>query len=814
MERYACIHCHFYQPPRENPWLEAIELQDSAYPFHDWNERISAECYAANAYSRILAGDGRIERIVNNYSRISFNFGPTLLSWMQEKSPETYRAVLEGDKESRTAFSGHGSALAQGYNHIILPLANDRDKATQVRWGIRDFTHRFGRAPEGMWLPETAADLNTLEALAREGIRFTILAPRQAAKVRKKGDRNWRDVSNGRIDPTIPYELRLPSGRKICIFFYDGPISQGVAFEGLLDSGEYLSNRLLGAFSDQRPWPQQLVHIATDGETYGHHHRHGEMALTHALRLLDANPEVRITNYGEFLEKSPPAHDVRIFDNSSWSCVHGVERWKSDCGCNSGGRPGWNQGWRGPLREALDWLRDAVAPRFEEEGRKIFKDPWAAREDYISVILDRSDASVDGFFERNAAGEPGPEQKIRGLQLMEIQRQAMLMYTSCGWFFDEISGIETVQVLQYAGRVIQLGREIFGDSIESGFLERLERAAGNVPEHGNGRLVYEKFVNPAMVDLHKVGAHYAVSALFENYGERARIFCYDVEREDFRVQTSGRTKLVVGRARITSGITRKSSLVSFGVLHLGDHNVSGGIRDYLGEEAYETLNREIGDVFKTADLPEVIRNVDKHFGLGSYSLKLLFRDELRKVLRTILDQTLSDTEANHRQVYQQHATMMRFLASIGMPLPDPLKASATVALNAELRDAVSAGNPDASVIRGLLEEGGTIGIPLDAEGIGFALQKRIDAIAYDFREKPGDPDLLRRFEEAVDMGRDLPFDVLFRGAQNIHDDLRKTVYPDFLKKSREGDDPAALWVGRFRSVGEKLSFLPQEDENP
>jgi len=811
MDRYVCIHCHFYQPPRENPWLEAVELQDSAFPYHDWNERISAECYAANAFSRSLAGDGRIEKIVNNYSRISFNFGPTLLSWMEEKSPAVYRAILEGDRESRKTFSGHGSALAQGYNHIILPLANARDKATQVRWGIRDFTHRFGRPPEGMWLPETAADVGTLDVLAGEGIRFTILAPRQAAKVRKKGSRDWRDVSNGRIDPTIPYELRLPSGRKICLFFYDGPISQGVAFERLLDNGEFLANRLLGAFSDQRPWPQQLVHIATDGETYGHHHTHGEMALSKALQLLDANPEVRITNYGEHLERFPPTHDVRIFDNSSWSCVHGVERWRSDCGCNSGGRPGWNQEWRRPLREAMDGLRDTIAPLFEGEGRKVFKDPWAAREEYISVILDRSDASIDEFLARHAAGKLTPKQKTRALQLMEIQRQAMLMYTSCGWFFDDLSGIETVQVLQYAGRVIQLSGDIFGDSVEAGFLTRLERAKSNVPEHKDGRALYDKFVKPATVDLHKVAAHYAVSALFENYGERDRIYCYDVERHDIRVRTAGRTKLLLGRARVTSEITRKTAFVTFGVLHLGDHNISGGVRDFRGEEEYETLTREIGDVFKSADLPEAIRTVDKQFGLGTYSLKLLFRDELRKILHIILDQSLSGTEASHREIYNQHASMMRFLSGMDIPLPDPLHASAKVTLNAGLRRAVSAETLDATAIRGLLEEGSTIGIQLVSAGLGFPLQKRIDAIANDFREKPDDLGLLHRFEEAVEMGHDLPFEVLFWGAQNIYFELLQTVYPGFLTKSREGDEQAALWIGLFRSIGKKLSFVVPED---
>jgi len=426
------------------------------------------------------------------------------------------------------------------------------------------------------------------------------------------------------------------------------------------------------------------------------------------------------------------------------------------------------------------------------------------------VILDRSDASVDEFLGRHAAGELTSEQKIRALELMEIQRHAMLMYTSCGWFFDEISGIETVQVLQYAGRVVQLSRELFGDAVETGFLERLARAGSNMAEHGDGRAVYERFAKPAMVDLHKVGAHYAVSSLFENFGERSRIFCYDVEREDFRVQTAGRTKLILGKARITSGITRKSTFVSFGLLHLGDHNISGGIRDFRGDEAYETLAREIGDVFKTADLPEVIRAVDKHFGLGTYSLKLLFRDELRKILHMILDQTLSETEGSHRQIYQQNATMMRFLSGLGIPLPDPLFASARVALNTELRRAVSGESLDASVINGLLEESRGIGIPIDSAGLEFALQRRVEAIADDFREKPEDPDLLRRFEEAAGIANALPIKVLLWGAQNIYDEVLKTAYPGFLAKSLDGDEPAALWVGRFRSVGKKLSFLVPE----
>jgi alpha-amylase/alpha-mannosidase (GH57 family) len=475
MDRYVCIHGHFYQPPRENPWIESIELQDSAYPYHDWNERVTAECYAANAVSRILDGERRITQIVNNYARISFNFGPTLLSWMERNAPEVYAAVIDADGESQRTFSGHGSALAQPYNHIIMPLANKRDKYTQVIWGIRDFQHRFGRDPEGMWVPETAVDLETLETLAELGIRFTILAPRQAKRVKPAKGKDWQDVSNGCIDPTMPYTLHLASGRTIAVFFYDDPISRAVAFEGLLSSGEEFARRLVNAFSDQRGRPQ-LVHIATDGETYGHHHRYGDMALAYALDYMESRKAATVTNYGEYLEKNPPSFDVEIIENTSWSCAHGIERWRSDCGCNSGGHPGWNQAWRAPLREAFDWLRDTLAPLYEEKARRVLEDPWAARDEYIRVLLDRSPDSVELFLTVHAAKRLKESDKTEALKLLELQRHAMLMYTSCGWFFDELSGIETVQVIQYAGRAVQLAQQLFGDTIEARFLDRGARA--------------------------------------------------------------------------------------------------------------------------------------------------------------------------------------------------------------------------------------------------------------------------------------------------------------------------------------------------
>ena len=803
-ERYICIHAHFYQPPRENPGLEAVELQDSAYPYHDWNERITTECYAPNGASRILDGNGRIEKIVNNYAKISFNFGPTLLSWMAEKSPEVYLNILAADKESQKSFAGHGSALAQAYNHMILPLANQRDKRTQVLWGICEFQHRFGRLPEGMWLPETAVDLQSLSLLAQHGLRFTILSPYQARRVRPIGTRGWRDVSGGRIDPSRAYRLRLASGRQISLFFYDGPISRAVAFENVLIKGEYLMDRLMSAFSDSRDWPQ-LVHIATDGETYGHHRPHGDMALSYALEKIESNNLAHLTNYGEYLEKHPPTQDVQILEKSSWSCGHGVERWRSNCGCNTGAHAGWTQEWRAPLREALDWLRDELIHQYEEEGRKLFKDPWAARDDYIHVILDRTLENLNRFFSRQATHQMDEQEVVRALKLLEMQRHAMLMYTSCGWFFDELSGIETVQVIQYAGRALQLASELVGDSLESHFLERLERAKSNIAEHRDGRLIYEKFVKPALVNLPKVAAHYAVNSLFENYGEQARIYCYTILRENYKLLSAGKAKLALGRAQVTSEITRESGRVSFGVLHLGDQNLSGGIREFRGEETYDAIMQEVVQAFERGDFPELSRLLDKDFISGTYTLKLLFRDEQRRLIRIILEAALSEAEAAYRHFYENHAPLMAFVASLGMPQPRRFRIAAEFTLNADLQRAMEAESLDLGRIQTLLEETRRVSAALDEPTLEFALRRKLAAMANQLRAQPGDLALLRALEDAAGLARSLPFEGNFWAPQNIHYEMRQSVYPDFKARAERGEEGAQEWVDHFRALGEKLS---------
>jgi alpha-amylase/alpha-mannosidase (GH57 family) len=764
--KYVCVHGHFYQPPRENPSLEAVELQDSAYPYHDWNERVTAECYAPNAKSRLLDAEKRIVELVNNYSQISFNFGPTLLLWMEQKAPTILAAIREADIKSQEKFGGHGSAMAQGYNHMILPLAHPRDKETQVIWGIRDFEMRFGRKPEGMWLPETAVDIPTLEALAAQGIKFTILAPRQAKRVRGYGSRNWKDVSGDRIDPSRAYQVRLPSKRTMSLFFYDGPISQGVAFEGLLNDGKRFADRLLSGFCDDREGAQ-LSHIATDGESYGHHHHYGEMALTYALNQIDKGDVAKLTNYGQFLEMHPADHWVEIFENSSWSCVHGIERWRSNCGCNSGGHGDWNQEWRAPLRNALDWLRDTLAPAFEKRGGELLKDPWAARNDYIDVILNRAPENVEAFFAKHATHELNREERVRALKLLEMQRHAMLMYTSCGWFFDELSGLETVQVLHYAGRAIHLARKAVGEDFAGPFSEKLRDARSNLPEHANGEEIYKKWVAPAVITADKVTGHYAVSALFEAYGDQTRIYCYDVAREEYTVETEGRVRLAVGRALVRSQITTDENTLSFAVLHLGDHNITGGVREFTDEKSFHELRDQLKSAFDQADTAAVIRILDEHFHKSTFSIRSLFRDEQRRIINLILQDTLSSATASIRGMYENQAPLLRFLNSLSVPMPEAFMSVAGIALNGQLRQALERPDVDVAAVQGLIREAELNHVKLDTTTLEFTVRKRLEAQAALFEQRPEDLEALKKLNTLLDLAKGLPFCVGLATVQEL-----------------------------------------------
>jgi alpha-amylase/alpha-mannosidase (GH57 family) len=814
MEKFICIHGHFYQPPRENPWLEAVELQDSAAPYHDWNERVTFECYAPNATARIFDPKNRIAEITNNYSKISFNFGPTLLAWMKEKMPEIHDAIVAADKVSRERYSGHGSAMAQVYNHMILPLANARDKHTQVYWGIRDFESRFGRKPEGMWLAETAADTATLEALAEQGIKFTVLSPYQASRTREHGKRHWRDVNGGKVDPTRAYEVRLPSRRRITVFFYDGPVSQAVAFEHLLSSGERFANRLTSAFNNERQW-DQLVHIASDGESYGHHHRQGEMALAYALKYIEDQKLARLTNYGEYLEKHPATHEAQIHEPSAWSCPHGVNRWMADCGCNSGGHAGWNQGWRAPLRQALDWLRDELTPLYEAKARELLRDPWLARNEYIAVILDRSPESRDKFFREQAARELNEAEQVNVFKLLEMQRHALLMYTSCGWFFDELSGIETVQVIQYAARALQLAQEVLGKDLEPGFLERLSAAHSNIPQHHDGRWIYENFVKPAMIDRAKAAAHYAISSLFRQYSESTQLFCYSFIDEHRDLRTSGKHRLAIGRSRVVSEITQESEVLTYAILYMGEHNLTGGVRAFGSLQDYELMHREILAAFEAGDLPETIRLIDQHFGKASYSLKSLFKDEQRRIMDEIMASTHEDLESRFRLIAERYTPLMKFLQNLGAPLPAGLETASDIVLQSDIRRLIDGDPIDFDRLSGLLQEAQTHnGRVLDPQ-ISFVVKNRMERMIQHLVEKPDDLDGMRMLERLATLMMPLPLGLNLWKVQNTYWEMFQKIAPDFRQRVDAGDAEAHEWLQQFLSLGERLGFaVPSLNQIP
>ncbi|QNI31538.1 DUF3536 domain-containing protein [Alloacidobacterium dinghuense] len=808
--RYVCIHGHFYQPPRENPWLEQVETQDSAAPFHDWNERITSECYAPNGASRIVNKQNEIIRILNNYAHISFNFGPTLLSWLEENAPRTYRMVLEGDRASQKRFSGHGSAIAQVYNHIIMPLANTRDRITQIRWGIADFERRFERMPEGMWLAETAVDSETLELLADHGIRFTILAPGQCAAVRSLAngapgsEAAWTMTDAETLDTRQPYLVRLKTGREIAVFFYDGARSRAIAFEGILNSGDNFAARLIGGFTaDQTP---QIVHVATDGESYGHHHKHGEMALSYALKLIEKSPDVRMTNYGEFLDKFPPVQEAQIVERTSWSCAHGVGRWCSNCGCNMGSGPGWTQAWRKPLRDALDWLRDSILPLTEKAAAAIFEDVWAARDAYIEVVLNRSSEATAKFLASHASHELNAEERIQALKLMEMQRHALLMYTSCGWFFDEISGIETVQIIAYADRVLQLAEEVFGKeavNLEEQFVAMLREAKSNVPEQQNGASIYERQIKKMQVGLEQVAAHYAISSIFTSYPEEAELFCYSIRRLTYEVVTSGRGRLLFGKARVASQITQELEAVTFAVVHFGDQNITAVVKrsnpSLDGE--YEDFVKKARAAVIGADFPALIRLFDHVFDGQTYSIQSLFRDEQRRIVKVILQSTISEVESSLTAIYEDHASLLHFLGQTGLPKPRALSLAATFAVNAGLRKALESDPIDALQVRAYRGLASGDKIEVDKSGLSYISDQKMKRVMVrlhaDFRN-------MTHLENALMTARtlkELPFELNIWQAQNI--------WYDTLKLSRRHTMPEE-WEKNFRELGGQMKIRVDE----
>jgi alpha-amylase/alpha-mannosidase (GH57 family) len=724
--RAVCIHGHFYQPPRENPWIEEVEVQDSASPFHDWNERIAAECYGPNGAARLKNQHGHISDIVNNYVHLSFNFGPTLLAWLERHEPEVYRSVIEADARSARE-RGHGNAIAQSYNHSILPLCNDRDLHTQVRWGIADFRHRFCRAPEGMWLPETAADLRTLQVLADEGIRFTVLSPYQCKRVCNDAGK-WSEASGARFDPTQPYLVKLPRGGALPVFFYDGPIARAVAFGEALHNGDDLVHRLEAGFSDTRGHDEILT-VAVDGETFGHHRKGGDEVLAGAIRKLSQREDMKLVNLAQALELNPPQLEAEIFEKSSWSCAHGVERWRSDCGCSTSGQEGWRQHWRAPLRAALDELGEKLAELYEREGAQLLRDPWRARDEFVTVLLDPERKNAGAFVARHALREPTPQERVKALQLLEMQRQAMLMFTSCGWFFSEVSGLETVQILKYAARALQLAREACGAELEAGFKEALEKAPSNLPERENARRIYEREVQPSIASLETVAAHYAIASLVEETPKRARIFCHEVQTSSMHRQDAGTAAMSLARVEVKSLITQERVDLTTCVLHFSGADFRCGVRHYEPERFDKTVSL-LENSFARFSLAQAVREIDREFPGRDYTLRDLFLDERRQVANKLLRETMSRYEGDYRQIFDGNRRLIDFLREIDSPVPRPLQVAADVAMTHEALDV--ARRLQAATLEPAAAQGELVGLAKLASRLGARID--LDEIRWPIHE--------------------------------------------------------------------------------
>ncbi len=818
-KHYLTIHGHFYQPPRENPWLEAIELQDSALPFHDWNTRIASECYTPNSVSRIVNHHNQLLDIVNNYEYISFNFGPTLLSWLKDFAPETYQEILQADLNTQKKHSGHGNALAQVYNHIIMPLANERDKYTQTIWGIKDFQHRFNRLPEGIWLAETATDDETLKVLVDCGIKYTVLSPYQAAETRPIKDKStkWKDVNWGNIDPGQAYRyfLKDGSGRHIDLFFYDGSISKSVAFDNLLRNGDTFTDRLKEGISPERKYTQ-LVNIATDGESYGHHTMLGNMALSYTLKKKIQETDLILTNYGEFLEKNPPTEEVEIKEVSSWSCSHGVGRWKEDCGCSTGAGEGWNQKWRKPLREALDWLRDELSVIFEKNASRYLKDPWKARNRYIDVILDRNISTIEKFCEEEGIKKLSYTEMVNTIKLLEMQKQAQFMYTSCGWFFADISGIETSQILKYAARAMQIAEEFQEIDLETKFLHIISKAQSNMPQFGSGKDIYLKYVKPSVVSVKQVVSHWAINSLFEEHAEETEVYCYKIKGLDYQKASKGDTSFLIGRIEVTSDITLEQHDMIFSLLHYGGEDFHCVIRGFAGKTEYNKIKEALLEKYNTLPLTEVIRGLDEYFGKEYFTLKNLFIEERRKIINILIQDKLEKFSSTYKNLYYDAKGPMLQLNGLGLNIPEEFNIAAEYALSCSFNSLITnAKNIESPDLRQeaieIYREAKNLGVTIKSEPTKEKYSKYItEKIA--LLSKNGET---KQYEELIDVlnflqALELRLDL--SEAQNIYFRSILGNVTEKIEKIKESSDliKSKEFISTILKLGEKLNFNVEE----
>jgi len=803
---YVVLHGHFYQPPREDPWLNRIERQPSAHPFHDWNERILAECYRPNAFARILDEQGQVVRIVNNYEFMSFNFGPTLLAWLEEHDVEVYQRILAADRLSAERLEGKGNAIAQVYNHVILPLANERDKYTQIRWGIADFQHRFGRFPEGMWLAETAIDAATVKALVDCGIRFVILAPSQAQRIRPLGQTEWIDVSQGQIDPSRPYRCFTPDrGGYLDVFFFDGPISRDLGFGDIAYSTQALAERLQLAIRPDRE--VQLINCATDGETFGHHKRGTERTLAYAFCEEFPRRGWQVGNYAHFLSHHPPTWEVQLKPVTAWSCAHGVGRWSRDCGC--GAVPGWHQRWRQPLREALNWLRDQLAEIYETEAKAYLRDPWLARDRYIEVILDRE--RREAFLQEHQSHRLTAEDRVQVLRLLEMQRYSQLMFTSCGWFFEELARPEGVQILRYAARAIELAAAATKVDLEEEFLLRLSKAPSNLELYKDGRGVYQALVRPRRVSPQRLVAQHAMLSLVNGVPRSSGYVLEPVDQEE-RLAIGGST-LLVGRVKLSFPTTSEEHDLTYALLHLGGWDFQCGVKPFPGQRGYEQLKASL--LSSSRSRIQLVLTLQELLGPETFDLNALTEEDRQQMLRWLTQDTLERLAQLYRQTYlENYGVLMAFRAD-GLPIPEELLAAAQITLNQRLLSSLRAMEIEEGTRDHLLE---LRAIAREAEQLGCQLRQEEAARVLDRLLQRGmwqlaqaaDPETLseqlHNLEEWLQLAADLGLPIRLDRLQELYllglERRRSELLRSALERAR-GRIPAET-LRRLLQLGQQL----------
>jgi len=776
MKNYVCIHGHFYQPPRENPWIEIVAKQDSAYPYHDWNQRIAAECYRPNYASRLMH-DNKIVDIVNNYAAMSFNFGPTLLSWLKEHERDIYEAILRADEIGK-------GAIAQAYSHMIMPLANDRDKRTQIIWGIKDFEYHFKRKPLGMWLPETAVDIRTLEILSEEGIKFTVLSPYQAKRVKVNG--NWVSPDQDPDFTMKPYLCELSHNKTIAIFFYDKSISHDIAFGGLLNNGAAFAER----FSWQPPNKNCLVNVAVDGETFGHHHKFGDMALAYCLNDLPKKGRV-VINYQAYLEQFPAKDFAEIIENSAWSCAHGVGRWKEDCGCKIDTCRPFNQKWRHFLRKAMDFLRDSLARPYEKEIAPLMQDPWIARDDYIAVVLDRSRDNVEAFFKRQAKKELSLDEKRKVLALLEMQRNLMLSFTSCGWFFDEISGIENVQIMMYAARAMQMAHEVLNISLEIPFLKILEEAKSNIAEYQDGAKIYEIFVKPQIFDFKKMAANFALLSFFRGVFEDGELFCYDFLVSDQERLERGDQKLISGKLQVFCKILWKEVDLYYSILYHDGLNISVAVTE--DKKEWEMWHKRF------------VADEEKPLGDNLYTLRDIFKDEQAKVLDALLNNTVNTLSISLQKIILDDAHLLRSISKYDFRFPFILKKSLEAFFDSRILQLLQE-EFNFERLDHLIQDAVGLNLQFDKDSIQHAVQKAIDRLIIQFEKKPYEVENMEKIELFIKILNRLHLELNFWKAQNVYFTVGREMLEKMKKQAKKGDIKAKRWVDIFYYLAKYLSL--------